>query len=378
MAAETGLGVRLSQELIVAKVEGQHRLLDRLPGSQEAQQTIEELLGAIRQATRLPDLRRLEGMAGRAYWRAWQGLPVRFKATDAKRCPRHWQTYGTRVSALTGSQSPRKAVNPANAVLNYLYAILEAEARIAALAVGLDPVLGLLHADQRNRYSLAADLMEPVRPTADAYLLDLLDRHTFTRADVHELLTGQCRLLPPLSERLAATAPIWARRVLPVAQELAAKLLGSERTIAVGGSGSRLDRKATGEPRLRRAQRVVIREYRAKVDPDQDPRRAPAAGIKRRRAMSNVVAANQEWEASAGAMPDFGHYRDAIAPALHGLPLRALMGATGLTKGACSKIRRGTVVPHPRHWEGLYQLSLNHAGASRCSASWDGRSLHAP
>lgn len=71
----------------------------------------------------------------RVYWRAWQGLVVRFKPSHAKGCPRHWQTYGTRVSALTGSQSPRKAVNPANAVLNYLYAILEAEARIAGLLI---------------------------------------------------------------------------------------------------------------------------------------------------------------------------------------------------------------------------------------------------
>src|SRR5512146_355483 len=32
LAAETGLGVRLSQDLIVAKVQGQRRLLGRLPG----------------------------------------------------------------------------------------------------------------------------------------------------------------------------------------------------------------------------------------------------------------------------------------------------------------------------------------------------------
>jgi CRISPR/Cas system-associated endonuclease Cas1 len=42
-----------------------------------------------------------------------------------------------RGSLLTSS--PRLAINPANAILNYLYAILEAETRLACLTLGLDP-----------------------------------------------------------------------------------------------------------------------------------------------------------------------------------------------------------------------------------------------
>jgi len=52
LAAETGLGVRLSQELITAKVEGQQRVLERVPGGEEAQRTIQELLEGIQAATR--------------------------------------------------------------------------------------------------------------------------------------------------------------------------------------------------------------------------------------------------------------------------------------------------------------------------------------
>jgi len=87
--------------------------------------------------------------------------------------PDHWLTFGQRHSLLS-KPSPRRAINPANAMLNYLYAILEAEARIAALRMGLDPGLGLLHADQRSRDSLPCDLMEPVRPKVDAFVLELL------------------------------------------------------------------------------------------------------------------------------------------------------------------------------------------------------------
>jgi CRISPR/Cas system-associated endonuclease Cas1 len=32
-------------------------------------------------------------------------------------------------------------------MLNYLYAVLESEARLAASALGLDPGLGVMHAD---------------------------------------------------------------------------------------------------------------------------------------------------------------------------------------------------------------------------------------
>ena len=91
--------------------------------------------------------------------------------------PEHWQIFGARVSALTGS--PRLAVNPPNAVLNYLYSVLEAEAHLAAAELGLDPGLGVLHRDTPNRDSLACDLMEPIRPLVDAYLVcDLILLYT--------------------------------------------------------------------------------------------------------------------------------------------------------------------------------------------------------
>ena len=62
------------------------------------------------------------------------------------------------LSPLTGS--PRLAANPPNAILNFLDALLESEARLAAAALGLDPCMGVLHVDTTARDSLACDLME--------------------------------------------------------------------------------------------------------------------------------------------------------------------------------------------------------------------------
>jgi CRISPR/Cas system-associated endonuclease Cas1 len=80
----------------------------------------------------------------------------------------------------------RLATNPPNAVLNYCYALLEIESRLALTAVGLDPGIGMLHVDTPNRHSLACDIMEAIRPSVDAWLLDWITREPFRRADFFE------------------------------------------------------------------------------------------------------------------------------------------------------------------------------------------------
>ena len=95
-----------------------------------------------------------------------------------KQIRERWLRFGTRTSPLTGA--PRKAATPGNALLNYLYGVLEYEARTACLGMGLDPGLGLLHADQPSRDSLALDVMEPVRPLVDRWLLEFLAKSVLT------------------------------------------------------------------------------------------------------------------------------------------------------------------------------------------------------
>lgn len=87
-----------------------------------------------------------------------------FARKDRMTVPEHWTVFGTRSSPLTGA--PRTAANPINALLNYLYAILETEVRLAVLTIGLDPSMGILHADQKSRDSFAFDEYSPI-PTTD-------------------------------------------------------------------------------------------------------------------------------------------------------------------------------------------------------------------
>ena len=120
--------------------------------------------------------------------------------------------------------SPRLATNPANAMLNYLYAVLESETRLAVAALGLDPGLGVLHVDTQFRDSLAFDVMEPIRPKIDAYLLEWIRRETLKREWFFEQRDGNCRLMGSFAVRLSETAIAWAQAVAPVAERVARML----------------------------------------------------------------------------------------------------------------------------------------------------------
>ncbi len=180
LAHSSGAALRITRELISRKLDGQERVAhDKLLDTLTAD-TIARFKAELPTADTIPTIRLIESQAARAYWSAWSTLPVNFPKNDLPRIPTHWLSFGGRVSPLTGS--PRLAANPLNAILNYLYSVLESEARLAAAALGLDPGLGVLHTDTSARDSLACDLMEPIRPHVDAYLLDWITRQPLRRA----------------------------------------------------------------------------------------------------------------------------------------------------------------------------------------------------
>lgn len=81
-------------------------------------------------------------------------------------------------------RSRRPALDRINALLNFLYAMLGHDCRSALESVGLDPQVGLLHADRPGRASLALDLMEEFRPAfADRLALSLINRRQLAAHD---------------------------------------------------------------------------------------------------------------------------------------------------------------------------------------------------
>src|SRR6185437_325819 len=193
LARQSQVALHIARELIRQKLAGQQQLaLNKLSDLTVAQK-IADARNALERAKSIETLRLFEAQAAQAYWSAWRNVPVMFPQSDLKRVPDHWRTFGTRKSPLTGS--PRLAVNPTHAILNYLYALLESEARLAAVALGLDPGIGFLHVDTDARDSLACDLMEVVRPEIDAHVLDWIRRGPLRREWFFEERNGNCRLM---------------------------------------------------------------------------------------------------------------------------------------------------------------------------------------
>lgn len=78
----------------------------------------------------------------------------------------------------------RPPLDPVNALLSFMYALLAHDCRSAAESTGLDPQCGFLHRDRPGRPSLALDLMEELRPAlADRAALTLINRQQIRASD---------------------------------------------------------------------------------------------------------------------------------------------------------------------------------------------------
>lgn len=389
LAHQSGGALRIVRELVGQKLDGQELLVREGLNDVVAAEKIAQARVAVAKADTIPAARSLEALAGHAYWSAWHSVVVNFPRIDLLRVPDHWRTFGTRLSPLSGS--PRLAVNPANAILNYLYALLESETRLAAAAMGLDPGIGILHVDRDARDSLACDLMEPVRPQVDAYLLNWLTREPLRREWFFEQRDGNCRVMAALAVRLSETALTWGRQVAPVAEWVAHALWSSIRKpLGQAGPATRLTqrrkREAKGSPSdqpNRPAPRppAVCRvcgspvgtrgvkycgDCAGKVAKEnlieaaklgRAATHGPEAEALRAQTQRRQAARLKAWDPSD--KPDWldeRAYNEKIQPRLAALPVSAICSAVGISAPYATDIREGRRQPHPRHWQALAQL----------------------
>jgi CRISPR-associated endonuclease Cas1 len=260
LAVDGPAGLEIARHVLTLKVEGQRAVIGELLGDMsEAEEAIDSSIGEIDAAQRLESVLLAEACAAAVYWQAWAPLPIRFPTREQAKLPEHWRTFGQRASLITGG--PRTATNPANAILSYLYALLEAETILACHALGLDPGLGIFHTDREGRASLALDLMEAARPAVDAYVLAMLTQRTLSPREFVETREGGCRITPRLAEQLAETCAVWRSHIAPVVEWTANTLARHARS-----------RVPTRAPLTRAHHRAALDERLL----DRKPRRAPA------------------------------------------------------------------------------------------------------
>lgn len=92
-------------------------------------------------------------------------------------------------------RSKRPPLDPANAVLSFLYAILANDVRSALETVGLDPQVGFLHQLRSGRPSLALDIMEEFRAyMGDRVMLNLINLRQVCKDDFEFRESGEVRM----------------------------------------------------------------------------------------------------------------------------------------------------------------------------------------
>ena len=383
----SGAALRISRELISRKLAAQERVSRyKLLDSTTADRIV-RFSAELPSADSITTIQLIESQAARVYWSAWSALPINFPKNDLKRVPEHWRTFGTRVSPLTGS--PRKACNAANAILNFLYCLLEAEARLSASAMGLCPDLGVLHVDTPARDSLACDLMEPIRAEIDAYLLQWVTRRPLRREWFFEERDGNCRLMGSFALQLSETLPIWRRAVAPVAEWVArafwATIRKPSKPVATRLTQNNKREAKCAPPQSPlttvRCQQNICAGCGKPVADTSTHCGTCATELSRER-MSEVarqgriaskslesrarVSATQRrqqaarWNWNPSSQPDWltdEVYVKEIQPLLKNSSLSKIASSIGVSLMYASDLRRGRRRPHPRHWEALAKLA---------------------
>ena len=363
-----GLGV--ARHLLGAKVRGQAALVRQRFGELSAADDIDALAEALEGAASVDECRQIEAEAANIYFGTWAGRPECvpcFPARDKARVPAHWLSYYGRGSFLLGRKGNRGAVQPTNALLNYAFALLEAEAILACHAVGLDPGLGIVHTDQPNRASMALDIVEPVRPQVEAFVLDMLASRTFRKAELVEALDGQVRLRPPLTHELCEAMPDMARWLAPYAERVAHMLGDAMEGRYVPTTPLTGARHREAQAKVKARKRPERPEGSRRAGRPKDPRSARAVA-ERLGVKPNRVRRARLLELPPVRTTEQGRLRHLSGDPERFAPLRAALVEAGVSQGAIAKAcgvspgaawywLSGTHTPRVRYWPTLAELA---------------------
>lgn len=175
--------IRLVREVVCRKIKSQRKMLKEYGYREKELQSmaaVGRLAAYAHKAKRLLDIEALRGMEGAA-------SRVYFSSFGCLLDEGFWHWEGR-------AQHP--AHDAVNALLNYGYAFLEKDVRIALAGSGLDVRLGFFHANNGRKDSLVYDMMEPYRhDVLDRLVLSLLRGGSFAPDDF-SMGEGGCRLSP--------------------------------------------------------------------------------------------------------------------------------------------------------------------------------------
>ena len=235
-ASESGLAVQIARELVRMKTEAQIALLKALPSHPTSDENMvivkgqkvmltekvgevgygeyiwqffDEALAKLPHMKQVNAIQLLEGRLAITYWNLLVGLPLHWKSSDRKKIPPHWLRITERTSEVSAYRNAHRAVNPYHAVLNFCYALLQADVLRAIHIAGLEPSVGFLHTSlEEGKSALAWDLMEAFRPKVDGLVLSFFQKNTFHKGDFTEEESGEVRMYDELKRLVVASCRV--------------------------------------------------------------------------------------------------------------------------------------------------------------------------
>jgi CRISP-associated protein Cas1 len=188
----------IARNLITAKLANTRTLLqraardhglkapDRATALVKTADFLTHRLQLLQRADSLDTIRGIEGDSAAAYFATFN----------------HLITLPNPGSLQLNGRTRRPPLDPVNALLSFLYALLAHDCRSALESCGLDPQCGLLHRDRPGRPSLALDLMEEFRSVfADRAALTLINRQQIGPDDF-EIKENGATFLKPDSRKI--------------------------------------------------------------------------------------------------------------------------------------------------------------------------------
>lgn len=159
----------IAQNMIAAKVFNARWVIERAIRDHPLQVNADDMRKCSREladysrnartANSMEELRGIEGLAARCYFQRFGSL-----------------IFVSDKAMGFGGRSRRPPLDAPNAMLSFAYSLLAADCASALEGVGLDPYIGLMHAERPGRKSLALDLVEELRaPFADRIVLTCIN-----------------------------------------------------------------------------------------------------------------------------------------------------------------------------------------------------------
>ena len=165
--------LEIARWLITQKISGQELIINQLTVDNFAKNSLHEFKIRLKKAANRESIMGYEGAAAATYFKIWR-----------KALPDKWKFSG---------RNRRPPKDPVNALLSYTYTIAGSDIRNSILINGLDPALGFLHVAQSGRESLVLDILEPLRPRLDEFVLQLIS-NSLNLKDFTTNMTDGCKL----------------------------------------------------------------------------------------------------------------------------------------------------------------------------------------